>query len=221
MSWGIQELERRLANLIRTGKIAAVDTDAARVRVRFGDNLSGWLPWLTTRAGADRDWWAPSTGEQVLILSPSGETDQGYVLPSIYQTAHPAPSSDPMKHVKTYSDGTTVEYDRAAHHLVIDCVGDVTIKGATKLNVDFGSDITVKSGTKVTVDAPESVVTGNLTVNGFLTYLSGMAGSSSAGAAAQITGLIEVISGDVTADGISLKNHIHTGDSDGETSPPL
>ncbi|ENM1106132.1 phage baseplate assembly protein V, partial [Pseudomonas aeruginosa] len=65
-------LARLLENLIRLGIVAAVDHATQRVRVQTGNLLTGWLPWLSPRAGADREWNAPSLDEQVLLLSPSG-----------------------------------------------------------------------------------------------------------------------------------------------------
>ena len=119
----LTELARRLENLIRNGTIAEADYPAARVRVKYAEDENGndvlttWLPWSTARAGNDSDWWAPEVGEQVTILSPSGDMALGVVLPSIYQTAHPAPANDPNKRRIVMSDGAVIEYDRATHHL--------------------------------------------------------------------------------------------------------
>ena len=125
--FSLAELDRRTANLIRLGTIEAADYAAARVRVRSGELLTGWLPWLTTRAGPDVSWWAPEVGEQVVLLSPSGEPASGVVLGAIYQQRYPAPESRETVHTTVYQDGTTVTYDREAHHLTVACVGDVTL----------------------------------------------------------------------------------------------
>jgi len=85
------ELDRRLANIVRLGTVEQADYAKARIRVRCGDMLTGWLPWLTTRAGKDITWWAPDIGEQVVVLSPSGEPAQGVVLFAVYQNSSPQP----------------------------------------------------------------------------------------------------------------------------------
>lgn len=54
-----------------------------------------WLNWLTCRAGRSRVWWAPSEGEQVLLLAIGGELDTAFVLPGIFSDDHPAPSGSP------------------------------------------------------------------------------------------------------------------------------
>lgn len=59
----LAELNRRMANLFRPGWVAAVDHQRARVRVQSGELLTAWLPWLTQRAGDDRDWWPLEVGE--------------------------------------------------------------------------------------------------------------------------------------------------------------
>jgi len=131
----LSELARRLENLLRLGTIAQLDEAAARVRVQSGDLLTGWVPWLTRRAGPDSDWWAPEPGEQVLLLCPSGEPALGVALPAIYQTAHPAPGNVKTKRVVEFADGMKITYDRAAMKLTIDCPGEIEITCAGNFRV--------------------------------------------------------------------------------------
>ncbi|RKR02593.1 phage baseplate assembly protein V [Kushneria sinocarnis] len=152
----LTDLERRLHNLLMVGTIAAVDTQTARCRVEVGSITTTWLPWLTQRAGPDRTWWAPEPGEQVLMLSPSGDTAQAIVLPALYRAAHPAPGERVTHHVTEYADGTRIDYDREAGHLTVDCVGDVTIRGGRTLHIDFGGSITLDAS-DVTINAPVQV----------------------------------------------------------------
>ena len=49
-------LARMIENLIRFGTIAETQMKPPRVRVKTGDLLTGWLPWIALRAGADTDW---------------------------------------------------------------------------------------------------------------------------------------------------------------------
>ena len=69
----LSEISRLLRNLIRTGVVSEVDTDGALCRVQTGELQTGWINWLARRAGRSRDWWAPSVGEQVLLLAVGGE----------------------------------------------------------------------------------------------------------------------------------------------------
>ena len=120
LAYRVTELERRLANTMRIGVVSAADYPAGRVRVKAGDLITGWLPWLTQRAGGDRSWHAPEIGEQVIILSPNGEPAQGVVLPAIYQNTYPAPANTPDISITHYADGTVASHDRASRTTVTD-----------------------------------------------------------------------------------------------------
>lgn len=63
----IPEILRLLRNLIRIGTVSAIKLDDGLCRVDTGNNTTGWLHWLTARAGKTRSWNAPSVGEQVLV----------------------------------------------------------------------------------------------------------------------------------------------------------
>lgn len=82
----------------------------------------------------------------------------------------------------------------------IDPSGNIAIQadGTTSLNSTGAVTVTAPS---LTVDAPSSTFTGAVTIEGHLTFEAGATG----------TGAVAVSSGDVTADGKSLKTHIHSG----------
>ena len=121
------ELLRRLENTVRPGTVAAVDHAAARVRVASGALLTGWLPWLESRAGNVRTWCPPSVGEQCVVLSPGGDMAAGWVLVGSASEAHPAPSASASLHRTQYPDGTLIDYDHAAHTLSITVAGGGTV----------------------------------------------------------------------------------------------
>lgn len=111
MRQDIGELQRRLSNLVLPGQVTAVDADNHICRFTHGTLTTGWVRWLTTRAGADRDWWCPSVGEQAVLFSPDGEPNQGWVLPAGYSNAFPAPDNDPARHVVAYADGMRIVHE--------------------------------------------------------------------------------------------------------------
>ena len=49
----VADLQRRFENVLRIGKVCEADYENARIRVESGDVVTGWLPWITTRAGKD------------------------------------------------------------------------------------------------------------------------------------------------------------------------
>ena len=158
----LAELERRLDNLMRVGTVAETDYAAARVRVRSGDLLTGWIPWLTRRAARDIDWWAPEIGEQVLLLAPCGDPAQAVCLPAVYQAAHPAPEAAPTVRTIRFADGMRISYDRQQSLLTVDCPGTATVSVAGDVAIQVGGQaavaasgaVTISSGASVTLTAP-------------------------------------------------------------------
>ncbi|WP_322999961.1 phage baseplate assembly protein V [Castellaniella sp.] len=203
----LADLERRLANIVRVGTIVEADYRRGKVRVFCDDFTTDWLPWKTRRAGGDIDWWAPEVGEQVEVIAPSGLMEGASVGPSFYSDENPEPESSPDLHTIRYKNGDKITHDRAA--------GSLTIKVAGEVNVDAGGPATVKTPS-AKVDAPETLITGNATIEKKLTVKGGLAVSGgSGGAAAEIEGGVKVKNGDVQADDISLKGHTHTEQGDG------
>ncbi len=115
----IQELARALRNMIRTGLVVETNLKAGRCRVQTGGMCTDWLQWLTHRAGRSRTWWAPSVGEQVLILAVGGELDTAFVLPGIYSGDNPPPSaSADALHIR-FPDGAVIEYEPETSALTV------------------------------------------------------------------------------------------------------
>ncbi|MGK2740539.1 phage baseplate assembly protein V [Tepidicaulis sp. LMO-SS28] len=157
LEYRIAELERRLANIAQLGTISAADYGKARVRVNIGERQSGWLPWTAARAGEDRTWWAPEIGEQVLVISPSGNPAQGVVMPAIYSQTAPAPGASADVAGIKFADGTVIEYSRGAGRLFADVKGDVEIVAEGGVTVEAEGDVTVTSAAAIAVEASASV----------------------------------------------------------------
>lgn len=200
----LADLARRVANMIRTGRVAVVDHAGPRVRVQSGDLITDWLPWQTRRAGNTRTWDPPTVGEQVMILSPSGEPAAGIVIPALYCLDHPAPDASPDTHVIAFPDGARIAYDHAAHAL--DITGVTTVR--------------VVAAESVTLDTPYTHITGQMEVDGLITYHSGMVGEGGGGNAVTITGDFVHDQGVLSSNGIVLHTHTHPGDSGGTTGAP-
>lgn len=115
------------------------------------------------------------------------------------------------------------QYHLESPTVIVDCE-TVTVNAKDSATV-VTQTATVKASSSLTVDSPQSTFTGNvsiqknLTVTGHISGSSGMSISGgTGGATATFQGSIKV-SDDVTASGISLKSHTHTG-VHGETSGP-
>ena len=158
LAYRVAELERRLANVVQLGTIAAADYAKARVRVNVGERQSGWLPWAVTRAGGDRSWWAPEIGEQVLLVSPSGEPAQGVALPAIYSQAAPAPGASAGVAGIKFADGTVIEYSREIGRLFADVKGDVEISATGSVKVEAAQNVEVEAASLVSITAPNVTI---------------------------------------------------------------
>ncbi|MFP3343319.1 phage baseplate assembly protein V [Halomonas sp. SIMBA_159] len=123
----VAELLRLIENVIRLGSIAQVDHDAARVRVKSGSLLTGWVPWVTGRAGTTRDWNPPTVGEQCVLFSPGGDTANAFAMASLFQLTAPPPSSDPGVIGRLFPDSALFEYDHANSVLRINLPGSIEI----------------------------------------------------------------------------------------------
>lgn len=149
LTFRVTELERRLANVMVKGTVVAADYAAGRVRVKSGDLTSDWLPWATLRAGQDRTWSAPDIGEQVIVVSPSGEPAAGVVLPALFSTAAPAPADKATVTRTVYGDGTVVEHDRETSAMAI------TLPAAGSWTLTVGPTVVEFSAAGMKLVAPD------------------------------------------------------------------
>jgi len=164
MNFEIAELERRISNLIRVGTIGETDYPAGKVKVHCDGIVTGWLPWLTRRAGGDRDWWAPEPGEQVLVIAPSGELTAAFALPALYSDLCPEPAASADVHTIHYANGDSFTHNRADGSCSIQCAGTVTVVAGGVVSVQAAA---------VTLDTAQTTCSGDLTVHGSITVPSG------------------------------------------------
>ena len=195
----LQEIARAIRNLIRTGIVTDVDLDEGLCRVQTGGMQTTWLNWLTCRAGRSRVWWAPSVGEQVLLLAIGGELDTAFVLPGIFSDDHPAPSASPDAIHVAFPDGAVIEYEPESGALTVSGIktADVTASNSITATVPV---VMVKAETRITLDTPEVVCTNKLTT-GTLEVKQG----------GKMTGNVEHTGGIFTSNGVQVDDHDHGG----------
>lgn len=195
----IQDIARAIRNLIRTGIVTAVNPDEGLCRVQTGGMQTTWLNWLTCRAGRSRVWWAPSVGEQVLILAIGGELDTAFVLPGIFSDDHPAPSASPDAFHVSFPDGAVIEYEPESGALTVSGIktADVTASDAITATVPL---VLVKASTRITLDTPEVVCTNKLTTATLEVQKGG-----------KMSGDIEHGGGTFKSNGVQVDDHDHGG----------
>ena len=94
----IEQLDRRLNNIVREARVTEVDLERGLVKVEAHELVSAWSPWVE-HAGAIRSWTPPSVGQRVMLMSPSGEPGQGIVYAGGYSDQFAAPSNDADAHI--------------------------------------------------------------------------------------------------------------------------
>jgi phage baseplate assembly protein V len=100
-SFAFSDLCRRVANLIRIGKIAEID--GAQVKVQIGKVKTNWLP-IVSMAGDTSVWIPIAVGEQVAVVSPYGEMAQSFVIRSIHYNKYAAPEKKDIISMQTKGD---------------------------------------------------------------------------------------------------------------------
>lgn len=197
MKTELNDILRIVRNLIRTGIISEVDVEKGLCRVQTGGMETTWLNWLTCRAGRSRVWWAPSVGEQVLLLAIGGELDTAFVLPGIFSDDHPAPSASPDALHVSFPDGAVIEYEPENGALTVSGIktADVTASDSITATVPV---VLVKASSRITLDTPEVVCTNKLTTGTLEVQKGGT-----------MRGNIEHTGGTFKSNGVQVDNHAH------------
>lgn len=199
---------RRLENLIRLGRIASVTPSEPfhTVTVNLGDIVTDELRLLNLRSGKDKTNDLPSIGEECVVISPCGDLAQAIVIGYLNNNDNPTPSQDPNIKLRIFEDGAVISYDTENHSL--------------QALLPEGGTATMTAPGGVTVNG-KTTINGDLQINGntSMTGNNAVGGGQSVQGSSYSKGSISC-DGDVTAGGISLKNHKHPGDSGGMTGVP-
>lgn len=192
------EINRRIDNLIRFGLIAEVDHANAKARVKSGQILTSFLPFITLRAGTTKTWSPPTVGEQCVILASSGELTTACILVGLY--TQNSPSHSPDVHVIEFEDGAKIEYNQSTGALVVAGIKTAAITAANQIDLD----------------CPTVNIKGNVNIMGALTTVDngGTKGNISISGNVEVKGSVTA-KGDVKAGTISLQNHTHQEQGDG------
>lgn len=148
------ELERRLANLVKVGRVYALDLDSAvpRVKVKMGQLITAWLPFVSSRAGSDRTWWPVQIDEKVLVISPSGEMAQGLVIGAFYQQSVSPPSRDADSIELHCSDGAVFSYNKQSHALYIDLPSEGKVTVNAPQGITLQGDVRIEGNVSASGD---------------------------------------------------------------------
>lgn len=174
------ELQRQLDNLIRIGTVSAVRS--GQCRVITGELETDWRPYLVPCAGNTRARRRPTLGEQVLLLSVSGDLRNAYVLPALYQAQMDEPlpgDDDPDLDRIEYPDGAVLEYRPSTGALLASGIKTARISASVSVTLDtpltecsqdlkVGGGIECTDGIKAggTIETPQGLKAQNATIGG-------------------------------------------------------
>lgn len=215
------ELYRRLSNIVQVGTISSTKNKVGKAlgRVTLDDSdenkrVSAFLPVLSLNNSFIKVWVPLRVGEQVLVISPFGNANSGFIIRSIFNKGCKEPvGSNEHTTIMEFEDGTKLSYDSKSSELKMDVVKtiniicvDANIKASNSVNIETNtaylkaSDTTIESTT---------LIKGTLTVTDLFSAKGGMKVSPSAdGSVAaefdcdiKTTGSISDKKGDVTSHG--------------------
>ncbi|MDR5887560.1 phage baseplate assembly protein V [Vreelandella janggokensis] len=145
-AWRLQELERRLNNMVMVGTVLEVDHPTRKLKVEIGEIRTAWLNWPAEMGRNYRRWRPLRKGQQVVLSSPSGDPAQAVITGMLYSNALSAPSSNPDLDLIEFEDGTRFQYDSANH----ECVAQT---GESQITMDRDRILLSSNGSTLELDA--------------------------------------------------------------------
>ncbi|MDX7987661.1 phage baseplate assembly protein V [Xenorhabdus sp. 12] len=202
----LAELYRLLMNVVRVGTVSAVDLQNQRCRVHISGLQTDWLRWTAQRAGTSRTWWAPSPGEQVVVLAIGGELTTAFVVGALYSAAHAAPSASAEAVHLTFPDGAVMEYEPQTSALTVTGINTAVVNAAVSVHVT-APQITCTAGQQITLDTPTVICTHHLTT-----------GSLEVKRGGTMQGTITHTGGQFSSNGVIVDAHRHSGVRSGDST---
>ena len=134
----LDKLESAFQHNIRVGEVVQTNPEKGTVRVKFADAddfVTSEIPVLQRNTLKNKSYSLPDVGEQVVCNFMGHGQENGFVMGCIFSKPDACPVNSQDKQHMAFSDGTTIEYDRAAKTLNIDCVGEITIRAAGQVTI--------------------------------------------------------------------------------------
>lgn len=230
---GNEELQEAMAEMFRVGIVNSIDPQKGTARVRFPDDddvISYDLQVLHRNTFRNKDYNMPDIGEDVLCLFLANGLADGFVLGSVYAGEVIPPEAIGDKRTVVFADASRFSYDRVTHQMEI-TIGatsiianpqSVIINTPVSVDVVSGQSITANAGVDITAVAGKSVV---VSTPGKVQVTAGeevqiTAPSIVLNGNVQVNGMVTA-SGDIISDRVSLQTHVHTGNQNSPTSPPI
>lgn len=196
--------------MIKFGYITELNIQEGTVRVYFTDDeiVSNPLQVIVPASKNDKYSFPFAINEHVSCLM-DDNCEFGVVLGAIYSTKNKPDTDVSATSIDiNINNKLKLKIDKNTGDLTIDSSGEININSVGKLKIN---------ATQTEITSPLNTINGALSVTGAVTAAS--FGGAGGGVAVANGGL--TTTGDITAGGVSLKNHKHIGAGSGNlTSPP-
>lgn len=196
---------------IRFGIVSDVNYQKGTVKVVYTDLdiTSPELIVFQRRNKGTKEYSMPESGEHGLCLI-SENGGQSFYLGSGYDEQEPIMSNAGKgKFITLYPDGTVISYDTNEHNLKVQCVDKIDIQAqnirVTSKNIEIVSENIDIQAQNISVTSKKLDIESKTQITGDTT----------------LNGALKTVKGDVAADGVSLKSHVHGGvKAGGDKSSP-
>ncbi|UNY40539.1 baseplate assembly protein [Pararheinheimera phage vB_PsoM_KLER1-1] len=188
----LRELEARVNGMIRVGVVTAQVPEKGAARVEFKDRsdlVSFELPVMVKQTLKNKDSYTPDIGEHVTCVFLPNGLEQGFILGAFYSDADTADNQDPNVRATKFEDGSVLSYDRQSNTLTV----NIAVEGIVNVNCKVA---TVAAETSITLDTPTTTCTGNLVVDGSISYGTGLTGEGDMAVTGNITATGSISDGD-------------------------
>lgn len=128
MQTEIDELRRRLNQVVRFGVVAEIHESNKLIKVKHGERSTQFIKWFTLSGGDMIHYRCPSIGELALIVDiSSGSSSQYLALCGWESDKYPFPISNP-KHVLTQFGELKLLWDSEKNELTFEAPAQINFK---------------------------------------------------------------------------------------------
>ncbi|MCH9780612.1 MAG: phage baseplate assembly protein V [Alphaproteobacteria bacterium] len=169
-------VEDRIAKTVMQGTIAEVDAPTGTARVQSGELLTGWLPYaIPVMSSTVIIARTPAIGEQAIVCSPNGETDNGVIILG-FATNNGGITDIPPGELRVITNANvsvtaTGNATVAAIDATIEASGNATVTATGDATITAGGDATITADGDVAIDGDvinitATPITGRVNING-------------------------------------------------------
>ena len=171
--------------------------DTRKFSIRDAIAIPGLFSFENAVNNPDKHKWTHSTKDMVIVNNLGSDYENEIRL---HSNGDISVKTD-QDFYATFNDGLI-----ECNNLTVDAQGNINVFANKNVAIESGQNTTMTVGSDYTLDVSGSstITASSTTWNGDITLNGGMTASS-----------------DVTAAGVSVSTHTHTGDDGGTTSPPL